>query len=76
MTTHRLLEEYISRSELATALAVVPRTLARYEALPNGLPSVMIGGRKLYRLESVRRWIEGREQHPNARRGTRHARSS
>ena len=63
-----LLADYINRAELGTALGVVGRTLARYENEPNGLPSVVIGGRKFYRLVSVREWLQKRERKPNPRR--------
>jgi hypothetical protein len=42
-----LLEGYLSRAELAKELSCSERTVARYENLPDGLPSIFIGGRKL-----------------------------
>jgi hypothetical protein len=68
-----LLTDYIPSHELAAGLDVSERTLSRYERQPDGLPSVMIGGRKFYRIDSVRKWLESRERHPNPRRGGRHA---
>lgn len=63
-----LLDEYLSREELATELRVSPRTIIRWQNMPGGLPYVELGGRILYRRASVRQWIESREKHPNARR--------
>ena len=63
-----ILVDYVDRPTLAAALNVSLRTIARYECQANGLPSVMLGGRKLYRLESVHKWIEARETHPHRRR--------
>ena len=68
MTISELLAEFVDRETLAKELGVSPRTLIRYEALPDGLPSAMLGGRKLYRLSSVKEWIENRESRPNRRR--------
>lgn len=68
MSPAELIADYVDRASLAEALKVSPRTLSRYESQPDGLPSVMIGGRKCYRLESVRKWLERRERHPNKRR--------
>jgi len=70
MSTGNLLDDYLSRAELASELGVVTRTISRYENQPDGLPSVLIGGRKLYRLQSVRKWIEQRERCPNPRRAS------
>ncbi len=76
MNASNLLEGYVSRPELAAALNVNTRTLSRYENQADGLPSVLIGGRKFYRLESVRRWLECREKYPNQRRGGRNGKAT
>lgn len=68
MTFKNILADYVNRPELAAALNVSVRTLSRYEILPDGLPSVLIGGRKLYRVQSVLDWVKSRETHPNKRR--------
>jgi hypothetical protein len=70
MSTLSLLDGMISRAELERELNVVSRTISRYESQPDGLPSLTIGGRKMYRVESVRKWLERRERHPNRRRKT------
>ena len=63
-----LLDDYLPRVGLAAQLDVSERTLARYENAPDGLPVTLIGGRKLYRLDSVRAWLAARERRPNPRR--------
>ena len=68
MNAKELTADLISRDELAAVLDVTPRTLSRYENQPDGLPSVLIGWRKFYRYESVRKWLAQRERHPNRRR--------
>lgn len=68
MTT--LLDGYITRDQLATDFGVTPRTVLRYENEPNGLPFLEVGGRKLYRPDSVRSWLAGRERQRNPRRRT------
>ena len=62
------LADYIDRPTLARSLGVSTRTIARYENQPDGLPSTMIGGRKLYRGQSVIEWLKEQEVHPNPRR--------
>lgn len=65
MTANELLSEFVSREELAKLLKISPRTVDRYGTLPNGLPFLMIGGRKMFRLSSVEKWLAAREKHPN-----------
>jgi hypothetical protein len=57
-----ILAGYIDREGLAAQLRCSGRTIARYETEPDGLPSVMIGGRKFYRLAAVQAWLEKRER--------------
>ena len=68
MTGNTLLHDYIQREELARELKCSERTLARYENQKDGLPSVMIGGRKFYRIEAVNTWLQKRERQPNPAR--------
>lgn len=69
-----LLEGYLDRATLAAQLNVSERTLIRYEGERDGLPSLMLGGRRLYRLEAVRQWLQRRERTPNpSRRGPKRA---
>ena len=63
-----ILQGYVDRPQLALELRVSPRTIARYEALPDGLPSTVLGGRKLYRVEAVKEWVAAKEKRPNQRR--------
>jgi DNA-binding transcriptional MerR regulator len=69
----KLLEDYIDRLTLAEELGVNWRTIHRYENQPDGLPSLLIGGRRMYRLESVRAWLKSRERQRNPTRGRREA---
>lgn len=63
-----LLDDYLDRPSLAAELRVTERTLIRWQQQPDGLPYVELGGRILYRISSVRDWIESRERRPNPRR--------
>ena len=63
-----ILAGYVDRETLAQQLRVCAKTISRYEAMPNGLPSLKVGPRKLYKIESVMRWLESRETRPNPRR--------
>lgn len=60
-----LLAGYVTRAELAAEWNCHERTIARYEAMPDGLPCLYIGGRKLYRIEDARRFMERRITTPN-----------
>lgn len=63
-----LLDEYLDRPSLAAELKVSERTLIRWQHLPDGLPYVELGGRILYRVPSVKAWIEALERKPNPRK--------
>lgn len=63
-----LLSEYLTRDQLAAELRVTPRTIIRWQAAADGLPHVQIGGRVLYRVASVKAWLESKERRPNQRR--------
>ncbi|MGX0977208.1 hypothetical protein ACSSVY_002936 [Roseovarius sp. MBR-51] len=60
-----LLAGYVTRAELAAEWNCHERTIARYEAMPDGLPFLYIGGRKLYRIEDARRFMDSRIVTPN-----------
>ncbi len=60
MTITDLLAEYIDRPALAKALKCSERTIARYEK--QGLPSLMIAGRKHHPLNGVAKWFKAREE--------------
>lgn len=63
-----LLQDYMTRDQLAAELNVTPRTIIRWQQQPDGLPYVEMVGRILYRRQSILAWIESRERHPNQRR--------
>lgn len=62
-----ILDGYISKQKAAEQLGCSVRTLDRYENVPDGLPSVKVGGRAYYRIEALRDFIAKRERHPNQR---------
>lgn len=63
-----LLDEYLTRDQLAAELRITTRTLARWQAMPNGIPTTQVGGRTLFRIESVKAWLATQERQPNKRR--------
>lgn len=67
MQAFEIMTDYVDRAQLATALRVSPRTVMRMEQRPDGLPSLIVGGRKFYRVSSVKDWLAKRETHPNPR---------
>jgi hypothetical protein len=68
--TRRLLDDYMTRRQLAREFSCTERTISRWMALPDGLPHTRIGARTLFRAESVRTWLDSREVQPNQRRHT------
>ncbi|TAU80472.1 hypothetical protein ELI41_29645 (plasmid) [Rhizobium leguminosarum] len=68
MTTLNILEDYVDRDTLAERLRLSTRTIWRYENLPDGLPSLTLGGRKYYRIATVQNWLAKRERQLNPRR--------
>jgi hypothetical protein len=63
-----VMADYVDRPGLAALWHITPKTLQRYEAEPDGLPSLKLGGRVYYRLSSAMAWLAARERRPNARR--------
>ncbi|MER9449337.1 hypothetical protein [Mesorhizobium sp. M0254] len=63
-----ILDDYLDRAALAAQLRVSQRTLIRWQNEPDGVPFILLGGRVLYRVASVKAWIEGKETKPNPRK--------
>lgn len=63
----QLLDGYLRRPELAKELRVSERTIARWEVARRGPPRVTVGRTILYKTESVRQWLEEREQRQGRR---------
>lgn len=59
--TGNVLDEWITRAELARQLGVSADTLARWETRRIGPPMVRLGKRPLYRVEAVRQWLRDKE---------------
>jgi predicted DNA-binding transcriptional regulator AlpA len=69
-----ILAGYLTPKELANALGVSQRTIARWHHFREGPPRVAFGRKVFYRLESVSAWIASCER-PEPRAGrTRRAR--
>lgn len=60
-----LLAGYVTRAELAAAWNCHEKTIARYEQMPDGLPFLYLGGRKLYRIDDARDFMSRRVTNPN-----------
>jgi hypothetical protein len=59
-----ILEGYLTEAETAAQLRLTPRTLKRYRALRQGPPFTVIGQRKRYNVEEVRKWLASRQINP------------
>lgn len=62
-----ILEGYADRDTLAASFGVAPRTITRWMGQPDGLPHVHLGGRTLFKIDSVRAWLAGREKRIGAK---------
>ena len=58
----RLLNEWMTRAELAAALDVSEPTLARWASRKIGPVCIRIGRRVLYRREAVKEWMVAQER--------------
>ena len=63
-----LLDGYLTRTQLARAWDVHERTVARYEGVPDGLPFMQFGGRRLYPIDGARAFMERHLVRPNPTR--------
>lgn len=62
--TPAVLSDYLTREELATQLGRCVRTLERWESLRIGPPITRIGKTPMYKVESVRAWLQSQERKP------------
>ena len=63
--------DYLEPAELARELDVSERTIHRWHVMRIGPPRVTIGRTVLYRRESVRQWLESREESQSRKTGRR-----
>lgn len=63
-----ILQDYLTKSELADEFRVTRRTINRYMAEKDGLPFVLLGGKVFFRRSSVVAWLQARERQPNRAR--------
>jgi excisionase family DNA binding protein len=66
----RVLDEWMTRSELAADLDLSIDTLARWETRRNGPPCIRIGRKVLYRRAAVQEWLR-QQEHLHARSSRR-----
>lgn len=66
-----LLDDYLTRVQLADELGLNPRTIDRWMSKPDGLPYHRLGKRKLFKRDTIQVWLSQQEIRPNARRATR-----
>ena len=53
-----LLDDFLTRDEIAAELGVSPRTIIRWQQMPDGLPYVTMGKRRiLYNRQSTLDWL-------------------
>jgi hypothetical protein len=57
-----ILEEFLTREELAAELRRSPRTLDRWEVLGIGPPRTHVGRQILYKRSSLLRWLAAQER--------------
>lgn len=64
----QLIDDYLTRADLAAELNVSERTIERYDAMRIGPPRVKIGSRWYYPRPGARDWLTARTK-PQARAG-------
>jgi len=57
-----ILEEFLTREELAAELRRSPRTLDRWDVLGIGPPRTPVGREIFYRRASVQKWLAAQER--------------
>jgi hypothetical protein len=55
-----LLDDYLTRPEMAKALKIGERTLAQYDAMGEGPPRAFLAGRWIYHKPKAREWLHSR----------------
>lgn len=73
--TPGLLDDYLTREDLAAELGKCVRTLDRWHAARFGPPRVTVGREPMYKRASVASWIEKQERDPAAVSTTRRRRA-
>ena len=68
MKIHLPDDELITDEQLAEAWQTTTRTLRRYDNWPNGLPYVLVSGRKWRPVRACGEWLSARIIHPNPKR--------
>lgn len=63
-SAQHLLAGYLDQAALANLLGVTRRTLQRWEQRREGPPRLKVGATTLYKIESVRAWLDGLETKP------------
>ena len=58
---HELLDDYLTKAQLAEELHRHPRTIDRWTARRAGPPGTVIGRQRLYKRASVEKWLAGLE---------------
>ncbi|NHK27611.1 helix-turn-helix domain-containing protein [Parvularcula flava] len=70
-TESSLLSDYLTKRQLAAELGVTERTIGRWMRKAGGIPHTRIGGQLVFRIASVRSWIESHETYPGRRKARR-----
>ena len=73
MTATEILNEYISRKQLAADLKLAEATLIRWEKDGKGPPVTRIGRDVVYSIPSFKKWLKGQERAGKAAPADSHA---
>jgi len=68
MSQNDILEDYVTRAEIAKSLNKSERTLERWESRRIGPPVTRIGKTPYYQKESAKKWLRSQEQKQPTRR--------
>ncbi len=64
----QLLDDYLTRDELAAQLGKSPRTIQRWDRLRIGPVPTVIGNSKVFRRADVQKWLDAQRREPTPER--------
>ncbi len=64
----QLLDDYLTRDELAAQLGKSPRTIQRWDRLRIGPVPTVIGNSKVFRRADVQKWLDAQRREPTPAR--------
>ena len=71
MAAVQLLDEYLTKADLAEQLGKCERTIERWNRERTGPPPTIIGSQKYYHIDDVKDWVNAGRPNTKARKARR-----